>query len=89
MSWNHIRTHDVCGRKQHRCDLCGLRIRKGAKHLSITASLDGTILTVHRHACCDRATWMWDDMDWETSCDEATFRRYELGLPLISLEAMI
>ena len=80
MSWQCLRTSEVRGRKRHICCLCGLRIRKGAKHLVVCGVYDGEIVTDRRHAICNAATRDWDDIDWETFSDTAAFREYELGL---------
>ena len=79
MSWQYLRHGEVRGRKEFVCELCGLRIRKGAKHLVIVGIMDGELSSGRRHAVCNDATSDWDDLDWEYGIDTAAFRQ-ELGL---------
>lgn len=76
---------EVKARKQHRCLLCGLRIRKGAMYWQRKCYSDEFPPNVMKmHAVCREASsgWGWDD--WETWMDDyAEFRKYDLGLPLI------
>ena len=78
--------NEVKARKEHKCVLCGLRIRKGAKHIHVTGHYDGEFIkNDRRHAVCNAtASSNWDEMDWETCvgcCEE--FREYDLKLPLL------
>jgi hypothetical protein len=88
MSWTYLSSSHPKARKEYRCGLCGLRIRKGSRHLVISGNMDGEFVSERRHEVCASATDEWDEMDWETRStgDEPEFRRYELGLPLIDLE---
>lgn len=66
MSSHHISEKQVKTRKPHLCFLCGKDIPEGETCLTRTASIDGKIVTDHMHLLCDKATWDWDAMDWET-----------------------
>jgi hypothetical protein len=70
----------VRGRKQHRCMLCGLRIRQRARHWSCSGIWDGQLLLARYHEVCMEATRDWDATDWESFSDEAEFRVYSLGM---------
>ncbi len=77
---------EVRGRKQYRCGLCGLRIRRGAKHVYVASQHDGTFSTERYHAVCSHiANDTWDAMDWDSRSygDEPNFRRFNLQLPLL------
>ena len=80
MSWKCLCESEVRGKKQYPCCLCGLHIRKGAKHLVVCGIYDGEFVPDRRHAVCNAATRDGDDIDWETFDDTDAFRRYELGL---------
>lgn len=80
MSWTCLRSEEVRSRKQYTCCLCGLRIRKCAKHLVVAGVYDGEFITDRRHAVCNAATRNWDDIDWESFSDTAAFREFELGM---------
>jgi len=85
MSWKHLSDREVRGRKEYICQLCGLRIRKGAKHVVRFGVDCGQPISSRFHAVCnDTAIENWDEMDWECSegC-EYEFRKYDLKLPLI------
>ncbi len=80
------RCREVKGTKQYRCGLCGLRIRKGAKHWYFAGSWEGGFFTERRHAVCSRiASEAWDQVDWESRGygEEPEFRKYDLKLPLL------
>ncbi len=83
MSWTCLRSKEVRGRKQYTCCLCGLRIRKGAKHLAVCGVYDGEFVSDRRHAVCSAATRHWDDLDWDTFDDQAAFREFELGIKAV------
>lgn len=80
MSWTHIRDADVRGRKQYRCWLCGLRIRKGALH-RVRFGYDEGPVTMRMHGVCEAATHDWDEDSWECAATgtEAEFRT-DLGI---------
>lgn len=70
----------IRARKEHHCDLCGLRIRKGAKH-AVRTGVDGREhWRMRMHIVCREATYGWDGLDWECGWDEHDFRRNELQL---------
>lgn len=80
MAWHHIEDREVKARKQHRCTLCGLRIRKGAKYIR-RRGVDGPEhITMKMHAVCEDATSWWGVGDWESMGDEADFREFSLGM---------
>jgi hypothetical protein len=70
----------IQARKQHRCDLCGLRIRKGAQHILRTGVDGREHWRMRMHLVCRDATNEWDEEDWECGWDEYDFRRHELQL---------
>ena len=70
----------IKSRKEHRCDLCGLRIRRGATYV-YREGVDGREhWRLRMHPVCDDVTSDWDPMLWEYLCDPADFRNYELDL---------
>lgn len=73
----------VRGRKEHRCDLCGLRIRRGARHVVRTGFDDGKPWRFRAHEICDSKTRDWTTDDWELCFDAVDFRFYDLDLPLL------
>lgn len=82
MSWLSLSSSQPHGRKAYRCDLCGLKIKKGAKHWAIVGKLDGKVYTSRCHAVCNQATRNWDQMDFDCA-DEYEFRKHDLKLPLM------
>ena len=85
MSWTHLSDREVRGRKEYFCQLCGLRIRKGAKRIVRFGVDSGDPITSRMHAVCsETAGENWDELDWEcsTGC-EYEFRKHDLKLPLI------
>lgn len=79
-----INTRSVRGRKQHTCDLCGLRIRRGVRHVVGSGVFDGRPFRVRYHAVCHAKTAGWDECDWECAAgNEAEFCKYDLKLPLL------
>lgn len=77
-------TRTVRGRKEHVCCLCGLRIRRGAKHVVGSGISGGRPFRVRYHEVCLSKTRQWSQDEWESSeFDEAAFRRFELRLPLL------
>lgn len=83
MSWKHIEDTEPRGRKQYTCDLCGLRIRKGAKHVRRVGVSFGRLYTGRYHAVCEAATHDWDEYEFECH-NTGSFQRYELRLPLLA-----
>ena len=79
LSHNTVKT-----RKQYRCVLCGLRIRKGCKAIIDAGIYDGEFYSHRCHAVCYDA-WLRTNDDGEFM-DESEFRRDVLGLPLIGRE---
>jgi hypothetical protein len=68
--------------KQHKCDLCGLRIRKGATYW-LREGADGPVhWRMRMHPVCRSASDEWSWIDWEEwrPGDEADFRRHVLEL---------
>ena len=68
-------------RKQYRCVLCGLRIRKGAKAIIDAGIYDGEFYSHRCHAVCYDA-WQRTNDEGEFM-DESEFRHNVLGLPLL------
>lgn len=56
---------EVKSRKQHRCALCGLRIKKGAKYWTRCGVGDGGFWTLKMHAVCKSKSDKWDWWQWE------------------------
>ena len=72
----------VKARTEHKCSLCGLRIRRGATYV-LREGADGPFHWRFRmHLVCEAATKDWDWIDWEEwkPGDEADFRRHVLEL---------
>jgi hypothetical protein len=67
------------GRRKYYCYLCGLRIRKGARHVKRVGVYDGEFVVSRMHEVCEAATKGWEEFDWECH-DDWEFRRYTLGL---------
>lgn len=81
--WTYLNDTEPRARRPYRCCLCGLRIRQGARHIARRGFWEGDEPTTYRyHASCQAATVDWDEADFETH-DEAEFRCYVLGLPLL------
>jgi hypothetical protein len=74
----HDRT--IKARKEHRCDLCGLRIRRGATYVYREGVEGREHWRLRMHPVCDDATADWDYQEWETNIDAADFRYHELYL---------
>ena len=70
----------VKARKEHKCDLCGLRIRKGATYVYREGAEGGEHWRLRMHPVCEDATHDWDDINWEIAFDAIDFRCYELDL---------
>jgi len=70
----------IKARKQHKCDLCGLRIRKGATYVYREGVEGKEHWRLRMHPVCDNVTSRWDYVDWESMSDELDFRQYDLGL---------
>lgn len=70
----------VRARKQHRCDLCGLRIRRGATYVYREGVEDSKHWRMRMHPVCEDATHQWRMDEWETSCNPFDFRWFELYL---------
>ena len=70
----------IKARKEHRCSLCGLRIRRGATYVFRQGVEGREHWRMRMHAVCDDATSRWDYVDWESMSDEADFRHYDLGI---------
>ena len=70
---------EIVARKEHRCDLCGLRIRRRAKYWMREGVEGREHWRLRMHAVCRHASRDWDDQDWMCH-DEWEFRRVELGL---------
>lgn len=74
----------VRGRKEHVCDLCRLRIRRGAKHVVSSGMCGGRPFRQRFHAVCLSKTEGWSVMDWEVSAGhDAEFREFDLRLPML------
>jgi len=79
----------VVGRKQHVCDLCDLRIRRGAKHVVASGVFEGIPFRQRYHAVCLSKTTGWDQTDWDLSAGCGyEFRACDLKLPLLPTEMM-
>ncbi len=79
----HSTRNIVKGRKQHVCVLCGLRIRKGARHHVASGHWDGRAFRERFHEVCLAATSDWDAGDWECRSGTEDDFCISLGLPLI------
>ena len=73
---------EIRARKEHRCDLCGLRIRRRAKYWLRQGVEGREHWRLRMHAVCRAAADEWDWIDWDEwrIGDEYEFRRYSLGL---------
>jgi hypothetical protein len=70
----------IKARKEHRCDLCGLRIRKGATYVYREGVEGRDHWRMRMHPSCEAATHDWDTEERECNTDPANFRYYELYL---------
>lgn len=72
----------IRARKQHRCDLCGRRIRKGATYYLREGVEGREHWRLKMHAVCRDATLDWDLDQWEvwTPGNAPEFQRYDLWL---------
>ena len=78
--WTHFRDTQPRGRRQYRCCLCGLRIRKGAKHILRTGVTEDGFVSSRMHAVCESKTRTWMNWEWECGYDEVEFREFCLEL---------
>jgi hypothetical protein len=86
MSDQLLTCKDVRTRKQHRCSMCGKRIRKGALARYWAGTYDGDFQSGYAHGVCNH---LWQKLVWPDSdelLDEGDFRREILGLPLLKVE---
>ena len=70
----------IKARKEHRCSLCGLRIRKGATYVFREGVEGKEHWRLRMHFVCDDATSDWDWFEWETRGYPEDFRNYVLDL---------
>ena len=70
----------VKARKEHRCSLCGLRIRKGATYVYREGVEGRHHWRMKMHPVCEDATHDWDYTEWEIVLDPIDFRYHELYL---------
>ena len=80
MSTETLSYKTVKTRKEHRCSLCGLRIRNGAKAHYWAGVYDGDFQSGYAHGYCQR---LWVLLDEDELLDQGDFRRDVLGLPLL------
>ena len=80
--WTHISDTDTRGQRDYICTLCGLRIRKRAKHVVRRGFTEDGPESFRMHPVCEAKTRDWREMDWECA-DDNNFRFYDLGLPLL------
>lgn len=80
MSWRHVEEREVKARREHKCCLCGFRIRKRAKHIVRFGFDEDGPVRMRMHAVCEDATRKWDEMDWETFGDCLDFQEIDLGM---------
>ncbi len=84
MTWTHIKDTLVRGCAAYPCVLCGLRIRKGARHVFRFGFSEAGPERSRIHEVCESVASDWQPDDWESSCDFGTFRTEELDLPLLT-----
>ena len=65
MSWTHLEDTTPKARKEHRCYLCELPIRKGTIHVARSGVGDNGIEKFRMHAECEKITKPWIEQDWE------------------------
>lgn len=70
----------IKSRTEHKCDLCGLRIRRGATYVYREGVEGREHWRMRMHFVCEAATDKWSQIDWECGLDPLDFRRYELDL---------
>lgn len=79
--WHHVRDTEPRARKEHKCWLCGFRIRKGAKHIHRFGFYDGAPTTMRMHGVCHSVTLGWDQDDWDSAAmGGLNFAIFELDL---------
>ena len=79
----------VKARHQHRCGLCGLRIRRGATYV-LREGADGPAhWRLKMHPVCKAATRDWDDWDWEGIDCPHDFRRFSLELTPEGMRSLV
>ena len=74
---------EIVARKEHCCDLCGLRIRKGARYWLREGVEGREHWRMRMHAVCRHAAeaWRLDDWDdWQQSSDDGTMFAESIGL---------
>ena len=75
--------------KEHKCDLCGLRIRRRATYLLREGVEGREHWRMRMHPVCEAQTHRWDATDWECSTDEIDFRWHELYLRPLTLPNIV
>ncbi len=77
--------------RDHKCDLCGLRIRRRATYL-LREGVDGSEhWRMRMHPVCEAQTHRWDAVDWECCSDgsQPDFRWHELYLRPLTLPNIV
>ena len=80
MSSQSLTCKDVRTRKQHRCSMCGRRIRNGAKARYWAGVYDGDFQSSYAHSVCQ---YLWETLvypEYDELLDEGEFRREVLPL---------
>ena len=65
MSWTHLRDTKPTAKIRHACYLCGEPIRIGEQYVYRVGSDGDGVIVMKMHVECEKATYEWDDMDWE------------------------
>lgn len=64
---------DVIARKEHRCYLCELAIKRGEAYCLHEGVHDDGFVRMKMHSECEAATSGWDEINWEVT-EPAEFR---------------
>lgn len=78
MGWTHLSDTTPRARKRHTCELCGMPIAIGVRHVARRGIGEDGPVTFRMHNQCDRATAGWDEYDWESAYDTLAFREEDL-----------
>ena len=86
MSTQTLKRKEVRTRKRHRCDICQLQIRKGAKAIYWAGVHDGDFFHGYSHAVCQYLLDTHFDGYDDEMPDPYDFRTEILRLPLLKPE---
>jgi hypothetical protein len=73
--WTPIQTTRPKARSVYCCELCGLAIQKGERHVKIVGVYDGDFASIREHEKCEAIASKWTNAQWKDMPDPYEFRR--------------